>query len=147
LLLELDNLRSLLQESKERESILQAKLLSYRDNPKIKELERDLVTKRREAENLTCKVGELEAEQANLSEQLLCSSSVLEHQEETTKRDVDISDSENRTSQKNLEIEVLGLCRLTKVLQLQKRNLTLKLLSTESQLSSLKRATEVGVAE
>ncbi|PNX91910.1 hypothetical protein L195_g015035, partial [Trifolium pratense] len=109
---ELDHMRSLLQESKERESKLNAELAKCRKNQS-------------EVDELVKKVALLEEEKSNLSEQL----AVLERQEEVVK-------GENKdSSMQNLELEVVELRRLNKELHMQKRNLTCRLSSMESQLS------------
>ncbi|CAJ2675232.1 unnamed protein product [Trifolium pratense] len=109
---ELDHMRSLLQESKERESKLNAELAKCRKN-------------QNEVDELVKKVALLEEEKSSLSEQL----AVLERQEEVVK-------GENKdSSMQNLELEVVELRRLNKELHMQKRNLTCRLSSMESQLS------------
>ncbi|XP_043697101.1 protein CHUP1, chloroplastic-like isoform X2 [Telopea speciosissima] len=125
LFLELDHLRSLLRESKERELKLQGELLEHKKNSKICDLERELESKRNEAENLFHHVRLLEAEKSSLSEQVASLSSILESQEEAPKR-----------------VEVVELRRLNKEFQLQKRNLACQLSSAESQLAALAKVSE-----
>ncbi|XP_024631081.1 protein CHUP1, chloroplastic isoform X2 [Medicago truncatula] len=110
---ELDHMRSLLQESKEREAKLNAELVECRKNQS-------------EVDELVKKVALLEEEKSGLSEQLvaLSRSCGLERQEE---------DKDGSTQ--NLELEVVELRRLNKELHMQKRNLTCRLSSMESQLS------------
>lgn len=142
LFLELDHLRSWLQESKEREIKLQAELLDCKRSPKILDLEKELELKKIENDNLLRKVGLLESEKTSLSEQLVSVTSVLERQEH-------ISKGENTEILKavvpsnNLEMEVVELRRLNMELQLEKRNLACTLSSMESQLATLAKVSEV----
>ncbi|XP_031266929.1 protein CHUP1, chloroplastic-like, partial [Pistacia vera] len=131
LFLELDSLRNLLQESKEREFKLQAELSELKRSPKILEIERELEVKKSEADDLVRRVGLLEEEKTNLAEQL---SLVVEKNEGEGLMVGSCS--------KNLEMEVVELRRLNKELQMQKRNLACKLSSMESQLTSLAKASE-----
>ncbi|KAL5771863.1 hypothetical protein ACOSP7_011472 [Xanthoceras sorbifolium] len=134
LFLELDSLRSLLQESKEREFKLQAELSEWKRNPKILELERELEERKTVADDLVRRVRLLEDEKISLCEQLATSSSVSLR-----------NDCQNPTigsSSRDLEMEVVELRRLNKELQMQKRNLACKLSSMESQLTSLAMASE-----
>lgn len=128
---ELDHLRSLLQESKEREFKLQAELSEWKRNPRVLELETEVEVKRSEVDELKRRLELLEEEKVSLSEQL--SGSERERSEE----------SESSVVSQNLEIEVVELRRLNKELQLQKRNLACRLASVESQLASLAKASEV----
>lgn len=141
LFLELDNLRSLLQESKERELKLQAELSDCKRNPKVLDLERELELKKGEIDSLVKKVGLLESEKTSLSEQLISLTSVLERQSDISKR----TDNEilQAPPSHNLEMEVLELRRLNMELQLQKRNLACRLSSMESQLASPAKVSEV----
>ncbi|XP_043698687.1 protein CHUP1, chloroplastic-like isoform X2 [Telopea speciosissima] len=139
LFLELDHLRSLLRESKERESKLKAELLEYKKNPKICDLERELESKKNEAEKLVQRVRFLEAEKSSYSEQLVSLSSILESQPESSKQE-ELGNS--TASHKNLEMEVVELRRMNKELQLQKRNLACHLSSAESQLATLTKVSE-----
>ncbi|XP_042477470.1 protein CHUP1, chloroplastic-like [Macadamia integrifolia] len=139
LFLELDHLRSLLGESKERESKLKAELLDYKKNAKVCDLERGLESKRNEVENLVQRVRFLETEKSSFSEQLASLSSILESQPESSKRE-ELGNS--TASQKNLEMEVVELRRMNKELQLQKRNLACHLSSAESQLAALAKVSE-----
>lgn len=126
---ELDHMRSLLQESKEREVKLNAELAECRKN-------------RNEVDELVKKVALLEQEKASLSEQLavLSRSCGLERQEEVVKG------GNEDSSVQNLELEVVELRRLNKELHMQKRNLTCRLSSMESELSSSANSSEVGFA-
>ncbi|KAJ4976887.1 hypothetical protein NE237_001993 [Protea cynaroides] len=139
LFLELDHLRNLLRESKERESKLQAELLECKKNPKVRDVERELESKRNEADNYIQRVRLLEAEKSSLSEQVTSLSSILESQEEASKRE-ELGNS--TVSQRSLEIEVVELRRLNKELQLQKRNLACQLSSAESKLAALAKVSE-----
>lgn len=119
-------MRNLLQESKERESKLNAELAEYRKN-------------RNEVDELVKKVALLEEEKASLFEQLavLSRSCELERQEEVVKG------GNEDSSMQNLELEVVELRRLNKELHMQKRNLTCRLSSMESELSSSANSSEV----
>ncbi|GMP71566.1 hypothetical protein CsSME_00029917 [Camellia sinensis var. sinensis] len=141
LFLELDHLRSLLQESKEREFKLQAELSECKRNPKVLDLERELELKKSEIDNLVEKVGLIESEKSSLNEHLISLTSSLDRQV------VDISRREeheipNASALNNLEMEVVELRRLNKELQLQKRNLACRLTSMESQLATLAKSSE-----
>lgn len=138
LFLELDRLRELLREAKDRESTLQSELLQYKENPRALELEKEVDSKRIEIEKLTSRVGSLEAEKMNLSEQLASLTSSLQNSQ-----GADSCAQIQKPSYKNLEIEVLELRRLNKELQFQKRNLAFRLSSAESQLAALAKVTEV----
>ncbi|TXG48224.1 hypothetical protein EZV62_027518 [Acer yangbiense] len=134
LFLELDSLRSLLQESKEREFKLQAELSECKRNPKILELEREVEERKFVADDLVKRVRLLEDEKMSLCEQLASSSLVSLR-----------NDSENPITgslSRDLEMEVVELRRLNKELQMQKRNLACKLSSLESQLTSQSNASE-----
>lgn len=124
LFVELDQLRNLLQESKNREFKLQAELSECKRNPRVLELERELVEKKTKIEGLLKKVELLEEEKTILSDQFL-------------------TKNEDPMPTQNLEVEVVELRRLNKDLQLQKRNIALRLSSVQSQLSSLAMASEV----
>ncbi|KAL3616776.1 hypothetical protein CASFOL_039170 [Castilleja foliolosa] len=104
---EIDHLRNLLQESRDREVILQE-------------------SKKSEIEGLLKKVESLESEKACLAAQVVS----LGSQDEIFISEVhdDISD---------LEMEVLELRRLNKELQLQKRNLSVRVSILESQLAKV----------
>lgn len=131
---ELDHMRSLLQESKERELKLQAELSECKRNQK----ELDEVVKR---------VASLEEEKASLSEQLTALACVSERQEEVVKGERNDGDSSatilSSSSTQNLELEVVELRRLNKELQMQKRSLTCRLSSLESQMSRLAKSSQV----
>ncbi|KAL6546257.1 hypothetical protein OROMI_021978 [Orobanche minor] len=139
LFLEIDHLRNLLQESKDREVNLQAELSEYKRNQKKLELERELELKRGEVDGLLKKVGLLESEKANLSAQLL-SFSVMGKQEEMF-----ISEVHDEFSSE--EMEVLQLRRLNKELQFQKRNLSGRISTLESRLATLAKFSESNVVE
>lgn len=112
---ELDHMRSLLQESKERELKLQAELSECKRNLK-----------------------ELEEEKSRLSEQLAPLTCLSERQEEEV-----VKGEHKDSSTQNLELEVVELRRLNKELQMQKRNLSCRLSSLESQMSCLAKSSEV----
>ncbi|OMO73734.1 protein CHUP1, chloroplastic-like protein [Corchorus olitorius] len=136
LFIELDHVRSLLQESKEREFKLQAELNEWKTNAKVLDLERQLETRNTEVDDLSKRVGLLESEKISLCEQVATLNSILERNEES------LEISKEPQSMRNLEMEVVELRRLNKELQLQKRNLACKVSSLESQLSSLAKANE-----
>ncbi|KAG2689553.1 hypothetical protein I3760_09G144600 [Carya illinoinensis] len=140
LFVELDHLRSLLQESKEREFKLQAELSECKRNPKVLELARELEVKKNELDDLVRKVGLLEAEKASLSEQISSLTLISERHEQVSRGE----DNENSIalSSQSLEMEVVELRRLNKELQLEKRNLACRLASLESQSASLAKASE-----
>ncbi|RWR85779.1 protein CHUP1, chloroplastic-like protein [Cinnamomum micranthum f. kanehirae] len=144
LFLELDHLRSLLRESKERELKLQAELQEYKGNLKSSDIERELDLKRSENDNLIRRIGFLEAEKTGLSERLGALSSIIEAipREEGGNSTTDQSEEKMTSVLRNLEMEVVELRRVNKELHLQKRNLTTRLSSAESQLSTLAEVTE-----
>lgn len=126
---ELDQLRSLLQESKDREAKLQAELCDFKKkNLKALELERTVESKTSEIEALKSKVDLLESENASLSEQL----NSQQLQENIAKG---VSNS--------VEVDVLKLRRLNAELHLQKRNLSFRISSMESQLAAIAKDSEV----
>ncbi|XP_072967874.1 protein CHUP1, chloroplastic-like [Typha angustifolia] len=139
LVLELDHLRRLLRESKERELALQSELLQHKENPKVLDLERELDTKRTEIDELARRATLLEAEKINLSEQLDNLSSIVKHREGNQRVD---NAERNESSCTSLEVEVVELRRLNKELQLQKRNLAFRLSSAESRLAGLAKDSE-----
>lgn len=120
---ELDHLRTLLQDSKEREFKLQAELSESKRGSRESELES-------EVDCLKKRVEELEDEKACLSEQLLSGSAPPVSSEK---------------GEENIEMEVVELRRLNKELQLQKRNTACRLASLESQLASTVKASEVSI--
>lgn len=132
LLIELDQLRCLLQESKDRECKLQAELSECR-----RSLEREVSSKRVEAEELARKVESLQREKSSLSEQL---AALTAEGSMTVRRD---DGGDLTVGSRNLEMEIVELRRLNKELQLQKRNLAYRLSSLESQLDRLAKASEV----
>ncbi|XP_050226149.1 protein CHUP1, chloroplastic-like [Mercurialis annua] len=131
LFLELDHLRSLLQESKEREFELQAELSEVKRNGRLLELE----TKKNEVDELYERIGVLENEKSVLCEQVaeMCLSSGKKNGEGLIS---------NEGLMGNLEMEVVELRRLNKELQMEKRNLSCKISSLETQLASLAKASE-----
>lgn len=137
LFIELDHLRSLLQESKEREFKLQAGISECKRNPKVLDLERELEVKNGELDDLVRKMGLLEAEKTSLSEQISALTSISE-----VSKGED-NESSIALSSQGLEMEVVELRRLNKELQLEKRNLACRLASVESQLASVAKASEV----
>lgn len=118
---ELDHMRGLLQESKERESKLNAELAECRK--KVSEV--DEVMKR---------VDLLEQEKAILTEQLGALTCEEVKGEEEQHKEVKVQ---------NLELEVVELRRLNKELQMQKRNLSCRLSSLEAQLACPNKSSEV----
>ncbi|KAG6594406.1 Protein CHUP1, chloroplastic, partial [Cucurbita argyrosperma subsp. sororia] len=130
LFVELDQLRSLLNESKQREFELQNELAELQRNTRNFELERELEEKKAELEGLTQKFSLLEEDRRALSEQLVAASSISEKPEEP------------QTAPLNVEVEVVELRRLNKELQLQKRNLACRLSSVESELACLAKNSE-----
>ncbi|KAI3830829.1 hypothetical protein MKW92_030178 [Papaver armeniacum] len=139
LFLELDHLRTLLKESKERELNLQSELSEHKKNPKVSHLEKELESKRVETDNLVKKVGLLETESKSLIEQLVSLSSIVENHVQASKK------QENVNSKCNLEMEVVELRRLNKELQLQKRNLSCRLSTAETRLAALENVSESDV--
>lgn len=139
LFVELDHMRSLLQESKERELKLQAELAECKRSPRVLGLERELEVKKSELDGFVRKVELLEEEKSSIAEQLSAITSISgrEKNEEVLKVE------EQEQSSRSLEMEVLELRRLNKELQLQKRNLACRLSSVESQLASLPKDSEV----
>ncbi|PPS11468.1 hypothetical protein GOBAR_AA09176 [Gossypium barbadense] len=139
LFIELDHVRSLLQDSKERELKLQAELAEWKTNVKVLDLQTQLETRNIEVDNLSHRVGSLESEKTSLCGQLATLTSILERNEEN------LEISKEPQSIRDLEMEVVELRRLNKELQMQKRNLACKLSSLESQLASLAKANESDV--
>jgi hypothetical protein len=140
LFVELDQLRSLLQESKEREFKLQAELSELKRNGRVVDIERELEARKNEVDELCKRIGVLESEKSGLCEQVneLCLIS-QKRNEEVLKREG------HESSLGNLEMEVVELRRLNKELQMDKRNLACKLSSMESQKPSLAKASEVKI--
>ncbi|KAM7275246.1 hypothetical protein ACFE04_017112 [Oxalis oulophora] len=120
---ELDQLRTLLSESKEREFKLQAELAGCKRSSKVLDLERELELKRAEVDELNVRVRLLETEKISLADQLS-------------------QGNEGFALSRNPEMEVVELRRLNKELQMQKRNLSCRLASLDSQLASLAKASE-----
>ncbi|MBA0723214.1 hypothetical protein Golax_003816 [Gossypium laxum] len=139
LFIELDHVRSLLQDSKERELKLQAELAEWKTNAKVLDIQTQLETRNIEVDNLSHRVGLLESEKTSLCGQLAILTSILERNEEN------LEISKEPQSIRDLEMEVVELRRLNKELQMQKRNLACKLSSLESQLASLAKANESDV--
>ncbi|KAJ0791406.1 putative protein CHUP1 [Helianthus annuus] len=123
---ELDQLRTLLQESRDREVKLQGELCDFkRKNLKALELERTVETKASEIDDaLKGKIDLLESENS-------ISLSNRQPQESITKGVVD-----------NVEVDVLKLRRLNAELHLQKRNLCCRISSMESELAALAKDSE-----
>ncbi|KAL8033874.1 hypothetical protein ABFX02_13G184500 [Erythranthe guttata] len=140
LFLEIDHLRNLLQESKDRELNLQAELLENKKKPEVSELERQLELKKSEIDGLTKKVGLLEIEKANLSGQIVSLASVMGKQDEVV-----VTEKHDHFS--SVEMEVVELRRLNKELQLQKRNLSSRISTLESQLAAIAKVSESEVVE
>ncbi|KAG8385156.1 hypothetical protein BUALT_Bualt03G0012400 [Buddleja alternifolia] len=140
LFLEIDHLRNLLQESKDRELKLQSELSEYKRNPKVLELEREIEQKKSEIDGLVKRVGLLECEKENLSGQLVSLASVMGKKDE-------ISERELHDNLSSIEMEVLELRRLNKELQLQKRNLACSISSLESQLNNRAKVSESDIVE
>lgn len=115
---EIDHLRNLLQESKDRELSLQAELSELRRNSKNAELEKELELKKAEIDGLLKRVELLENEKTSLS---------------------------GHDSGGSVEFEVVELRRLNMELQLQKRNLSCRISSLESQLATTANRSEVYV--
>lgn len=138
---EIDHLRNLLQESKDRELSLQAELSEYKRNSKKLDVEKELESKKIEVDGLVKKVESLEKEKANLSGQLVSLASVMGKQDD----EVDVSKVQDNAS--SVEIEVVELRRLNMELQLQKRNLSGRISSLESQLATLAKVSESDVLE
>lgn len=139
-------MRSLLQESKEREFKLQAELTECKRSSRVVDLESELEVKKSEIDGFLRKVELLEEEKSSISEQLLALASISgrEKSDDTVhKREEQEEISMEPSSKSDLEIEVVELRRLNKELQLQKRNLACRLSSVESQLTSLPKASEV----
>ncbi|GER36816.1 hydroxyproline-rich glycoprotein family protein [Striga asiatica] len=138
LFLEIDHLRNLLQESKDREVILQAELSECTK----KEVERELESKRSEVNGLLKKVGLLEGEKANLLSQVEALNSVMGKKQDeiliTEVHDDDLS---------SVEMEVLELRRLNKELQLQTRTLSGRIATLEAQLAALSKVHESNTVE
>ncbi|GLU17486.1 hypothetical protein SLE2022_338520 [Rubroshorea leprosula] len=141
LFIELDHLRDLLQESKEREFKLQAELTEWKNKARVSDLERELDAWKNQVDDLLQRVGLLESEKLSLTEQLAELSSIPRRNEEFSKKEEN-EGPKAPESLRNLELEVVELRRLNKELQLQKRNLACKLSSMESQFASLAKANE-----
>lgn len=137
LFVELDQLRGLLQESKEREFKLQAELTECKRNPRVLDLEREVEVKKSEIDELRRRVELLECEKGSLSGQLLSVPA-----EEALRRE-DCENSSILSCSRDLGMEVLELRRLNKELQLQKRSLACRLSTVESQLATFAKGSEV----
>lgn len=133
---EIDHLRNLLQESKGREMKLQAELSEFKRSPKVVELERELERKKSEINSFAKKVELMECEKAVLSHQLSSLTAARERQDTN-------SNKEDFKSVTSLEMEVVELRRLNKELQLQKRDISCRLSSMESQLAIVGKVPEV----
>lgn len=118
---ELDHMRGLLQESKERECKLNAELAECRKRVS-------------EVDEIVKRVGLLEQEKATLTEQLAALTC------EEVKGEVE---QHKEVKVQNLELEVVELRRLNKELQMQKRNLTCRLSSIEAQSHCPDKSSEV----
>ncbi|XP_075497686.1 protein CHUP1, chloroplastic-like [Primulina tabacum] len=136
LFLEIDHLRNMLQESKDRELKLQAELSESKKNPSVLELELN----KSEIDGLVKKVGSLESEKESLSTQLASLAALVGKQDE-------ILESREYENLSNVEIEVVELKRLNKELQLQKRNLACRISSLEYQLNNLSQVSESDIVE
>lgn len=136
LFVELDHLRGLLQESKERESKLQAELTECKRNPRVLDLEREVDGKKSEIDELRRRVELLECEKGSLTGQLSVPA------EEALRRE-DRENSAISSCSRELGMEVLELRRLNKELQLQKRSLACRLSTVESQLAAVAKGSEV----
>ncbi|KAI3420493.1 uncharacterized protein J3R85_012804 [Psidium guajava] len=136
LFVELDQLRGLLQESKEREFKLQAELTECKRNPKVLDLEREVEVRKSEIDEFRRRVELLECEKRSLSGQL---SSVPA--DEALRRE-DCESLAISSCPPDLGMEVLELRRLNKELQLQKRSLACRLSTVESQLATLAKGSE-----
>ncbi|KAK3025304.1 hypothetical protein RJ639_042698, partial [Escallonia herrerae] len=145
LLLELDHLRSLLQESKVREAELQAEFVGSKGNSRVLELERELQLKNNEIDDLVLKVGLLESEKANLSEQLMSLTCVLDGRDDLSRREG--HGISTAPPSRDVDMEVVELRRLNMELKLQRRNLACRLSSMESQLATLAKDSERDTAE
>ncbi|GAB4829457.1 hypothetical protein Ancab_019129 [Ancistrocladus abbreviatus] len=144
LFLEIENLRGLLKESKERESKLRAELFDCKGEGKTLELERKLDAKRSEVDELVKRVNELECEKKSLSEDLSSLTYVAEDRDVACKFEGgDKAISIAKQGGQYLEMEVVELRRLNKELQLQKRDLACRVALLESQASTLANAAEV----
>ncbi|GAB2280896.1 hypothetical protein Dimus_015516 [Dionaea muscipula] len=139
LLLEVDNLRGFLKESKDREAKLRDELSEWKSKQRNVELERELEAKRTEIDDIVIRVNQLECENKHLLSLTCVSEGKLEEEEEEECK------SQCGSAATNLEIEVVRLRRLNKELQLQKRDLTCRVASLESQLSTPANASESDV--
>eukprot|EP01018_Ginkgo_biloba_P030332 Gb_27643 [translate_table: standard] len=162
--IELGQLRTLVQELQEREAKLQSDLAEYKGLKetvnRIPELERELNMKRVEAENLSQRMGLLEAEKKKISEEIAHCPALAKEIEEARAKIKDLQNQmlvesgeskdaipkqqiDNRL--KDLEIEVVELRRLNMELQHQKREMASKLAAAESQIIALGKLTESDV--
>ncbi|GAB2220334.1 hypothetical protein Drorol1_Dr00007979 [Drosera rotundifolia] len=138
LLVEMDNLRGLLKASKERESKLHAELSECKGKlQKSFVAEVELEAKRKEVEELCNRVNQLESEKAMLEKRLLSLTSLSERRVE--------QGGKTGGAEGGNDIEVVRLRRLSKELQLQKRDLSCQVASLESRLKSLTTASEQDV--
>uniref|UniRef100_A0A803MRY1 Uncharacterized protein n=1 Tax=Chenopodium quinoa TaxID=63459 RepID=A0A803MRY1_CHEQI len=128
LFVEIENLRILLKDSKQREFQLQSELSECRKNQKVLELEKEVEGKKNEVESLTRKIKLLESDFKNgIDGRQDCENEGF---------------IEKSKKPKNVEMEVVQLRRLNKELQLQKRNLSSRVASLESQLSNCAKSSE-----
>lgn len=137
-------MRSLLQESKERELKLQAELAECKRSSRVLDLERELEVKKSELDGFVRKVELLEEEKSSISEQLSALTSISGREKNYEMQKVEENEGTLMAqTSSSLEMEVVELRRLNKELQLQKRNLACRLSSVESQLASLPKSSEV----
>ncbi|KAF9620548.1 hypothetical protein IFM89_013213 [Coptis chinensis] len=139
LFIELDHLRDLLKESKEREQKLRDEVHELKSSPRVSDLEREVEVKRSETDNLIKRVLLLESEKTSLSEQVASLSKIAESREEVLRRN---EDGSSKCAITNLEMEVVELRRINKELQFQKRNLSCQLSTAESHLAALEKISQ-----
>lgn len=142
LLLEVDHLRILLNESKERELKLKDELAQCTETSKVADFEGKVQLLQEENERLVQRLSSVEGENRRLSEQIVSLSLDTEGKDNESSA-LCKGSGKNRKLLSKLEMEVVELRRVNKELQLQKRDLTCKLSSAESQLTSLTKMTEV----
>ncbi|KAI4368047.1 hypothetical protein MLD38_016656 [Melastoma candidum] len=133
LLVELDHLRGLLSESRDRECKLQAELSDCR-----RSLEREVEVGKSEVEDLRRRVGLLECEKDRLLEQLPTAAAGKEDDRGgPNSGSFCFGIAAEGLVSRDLEMEIVELRRVNKELQMQKRSLSCRLSAAETQLAGI----------
>ncbi|KAJ0094300.1 hypothetical protein Patl1_16516 [Pistacia atlantica] len=150
---EMERLRNLVKELQEREVKLEDELLEYyglkEQESDVVELQRQLKIKTVEIDMLNITINSLQAERKKLQDEILQTSSAKKElevsnlqakEEEAVKKDADLDNK--LKSVKELEMSVVELKRKNKELQIEKRELTVKLDAAEAKIAALSNMTE-----